>query len=154
MLSTCSVLGLVLNPSHAFFHLILMPCWHCAHFTGVEAEARKGQRTYPASHASLESSSTGSATNHDPSHLQSPFPSGAFCPELCSEWALKTYSWVPENRCSVVARGDGNLRHGWPQNPYVHSYLTFSSQTENALLFLFDYKSICALLKHAGDIKV
>lgn len=41
MLSTCSVLGLVLNPSHAFFHLILMPCWYCAHFTGVEAEVRE-----------------------------------------------------------------------------------------------------------------
>lgn len=146
MIAHCSVLRVALNSSHACSHWTLTPWLVLCPFYRCRAKAQRGQRTYPARHASLESGSTAPLLTTSPPSRSRLFPlqPSALNP---AEWALKidmqSLPWrqepqtglAPESLCSFL----------------VNTH--FPSKQKMLDCSVVIREAICGLLKHAGDTR-
>lgn len=135
MSSPCSVLSVVLNPFHAVSHFLLMSWPHSRPF------CRCGSRGLVAKEH---------AQHHTREKL--PFPSGAPCPELCSQW-VRTTVWSPcketGSHCPRRQESQTGLASESLCSLRVSKHFPSKQKTRSHSFFIT--KAIYALLRQAED---
>lgn len=140
------MLRLALNSSHAFSHWTLPPWLVLCPFYRCRAKAQRGQRTYPARHASLESGSTAPLLTMSPPSRSCPFPlqPSALNP---AEWALKIdMQSLPQRREPHTGLASESLC-----SFVVNTHFPSKQKMLDCSVLLRE--AICGLLKHADDTR-